>query len=364
MFSVRRPVIVLGLLCIIAMVVTPSQLWAQQAAPLQTGSGFQTGACGDLTLLHYTDPACDAEMTADPFPPVRPLDAEQDIEPGVLASYTYMQITSDEPVTVYDAPDGSPLYVIDSGFRFVTPRAERDGWVEIDPGEWLPADRLEPVEPSRFAGVLVEAEPPRPFGWVLENLYASVRPGGPPVYTPEQFLPHYHLTYVYAAVTVDEFDWYLVGPGQWVEQRFMGLVQRVQPPEELAGRWVAVDLYEQTLVAYESTLDGGEQMVFATLVSSGIAGFSTAAGLFQVWDQRLHGPMTGAEGRPDYYLLENVPFALYFDRDISLHGTYWHDGFGYRRSHGCVNLSISDAYWLYDWLGMGDWVYVYYSRLY
>ena len=40
---------------------------------------------------------------------------------------------------------------------------------------------------------------------------------------------------------------------------------------------------------------------------------------------------------------------MYFDNSISLHGTYWHDDFGYRRSHGCVNLSVSDARWLYEW---------------
>jgi lipoprotein-anchoring transpeptidase ErfK/SrfK len=41
---------------------------------------------------------------------------------------------------------------------------------------------------------------------------------------------------------------------------------------------------------------------------------------------------------------------MYFDGGISLHGTYWHDLFGYRQSRGCVNLTISDARWLYEWL--------------
>jgi len=40
---------------------------------------------------------------------------------------------------------------------------------------------------------------------------------------------------------------------------------------------------------------------------------------------------------------------MYFDDSISLHGTYWHDLFGYRQSHGCVNLTVSDAKWLFDW---------------
>ena len=30
-----------------------------------------------------------------------------------------------------------------------------------------------------------------------------------------------------------------------------------------------------------------------------------------------------------------------------------------RMSHGCVNLSIGDSHWLYDWANVGDSVYVY-----
>jgi lipoprotein-anchoring transpeptidase ErfK/SrfK len=40
---------------------------------------------------------------------------------------------------------------------------------------------------------------------------------------------------------------------------------------------------------------------------------------------------------------------MYFDDEIALHGAYWHDGFGFRRSHGCVNMSVTDAHWLYEW---------------
>jgi hypothetical protein len=30
-------------------------------------------------------------------------------------------------------------------------------------------------------------------------------------------------------------------------------------------------------------------------------------------------------------------------------GTTWHDRFGTPVSHGCVNLSLADARWLFDW---------------
>ena len=35
---------------------------------------------------------------------------------------------------------------------------------------------------------------------------------------------------------------------------------------------------------------------------------------------------------------------------VALHGTYWHDLFGVARmSHGCVNLSLWAAEWVYGW---------------
>jgi hypothetical protein len=319
------------------------------------GAEARLGACDGLTIGVYNSPDCDAEMAADPIPPVVGLAVDQE----ALWSYTYMQIVADDPVQVLNSPNGLPLYTIDAGFNFVTPRRTLGDWVEINAHEWVRSDQLAPVEPSPFTGVFIQAEPSRPFGWLLKTLYASDRPGGPPILSRDYLLPRFRVTYVYATVNVDGLDWYLVAPGKWVEQRLMGLVRRVQRPGELQGRWVAVDLYEQTLVAYEN-----DTMVFATLVSSGLPGFSTYTGIFHVWGQRLNGPMTGAEGKPDYYHLENVPYVLYFDGDISLHGTYWHDGFGYRHSHGCVNLSVSDAHWMYDWLGIGGGVYVYYSRQY
>jgi hypothetical protein len=29
--------------------------------------------------------------------------------------------------------------------------------------------------------------------------------------------------------------------------------------------------------------------------------------------------------------------------------TYWHDRFGSPASHGCINLALADARWLFDW---------------
>jgi hypothetical protein len=48
-------------------------------------------------------------------------------------------------------------------------------------------------------------------------------------------------------------------------------------------------------------------------------------------------------------MAESVPWSLFFWKGQALHGTYWHDQFGYPRSHGCVNLSPRDARFLFEW---------------
>jgi hypothetical protein len=294
-------------------------------------------------------------MATDPGPAVVPLAVDY----GAVQGYTFMRIVADGPVTVYASPNGAPLHAIDPGFNFVTPLTVGEEWVEINSGQWVRRDVLETAEPSRFTGVFIQSEPSRPFGWFLQTMYASDHPGGDPVLSEDKHVRFHQIAYIYATVNVGGWDWYLVGPGKWIEQRYMGLVKRTARPAGMEGRWVAVDLYEQTLVAYDN-----DTMVFATLVSTGLPDFSTNEGTFKVWGARLNGPMSGGEGDGHTYMLENVPYALYFDGDISLHGAYWHNSFGHRHSHGCVNLSISDAHWLYDWLGVGGGVYVYSSRPY
>jgi lipoprotein-anchoring transpeptidase ErfK/SrfK len=49
---------------------------------------------------------------------------------------------------------------------------------------------------------------------------------------------------------------------------------------------------------------------------------------------------------------------MYFDGARALHAAYWRTRFGYPQSHGCVNLSMGDAHWLFLWAHEGDWVYV------
>ena len=45
-----------------------------------------------------------------------------------------------------------------------------------------------------------------------------------------------------------------------------------------------------------------------------------------------------------------IGYAAYFERTgVAFHSTFWHNGFGERWSHGCVNLRPEDAKWIFRW---------------
>ncbi len=300
-------------------------------------------------------PDCQGFMAALPGPPVETIGVNM----GVVGGYEFLRVEI-TPAVIYDGPYGGTkvLYSIMDGYQFITPRQHVGPWVEINPGEWMHERHLTKIDPSYFRGVVITGAPAMPWGWILRTHFASEVPGGAPVQLEERRVGRYSVVNIYAIQVVDGLAWYLVGPYKWVAQTMMGVYSPIAPPGGVGSRWVGIDLYEQVLIAYE-----GGTPVFATLISSGLPGWDTRAGVFNVYGRQINAPMSGAEGRDDAYRLENVPYAMYFDGDISLHGTYWHNGFGYRQSHGCVNLTVSDAAWLWDWLGNGS-VYVYYSGSY
>jgi lipoprotein-anchoring transpeptidase ErfK/SrfK len=149
----------------------------------------------------------------------------------------------------------------------------------------------------------------------------------------------------------------MIGLNQWVERSQIRQVSvNPVPPKGVDNsRWIEVNLYEQTLTVYEQG-----NLLFATLIATGAKPYYTQPGLFKISKKTPAETMTGAfeADKSDYYFLQDVPWTMYFDKSRALHGAYWRALFGYPQSHGCVNLSIGDSRWLYDWAREGDWVYV------
>jgi hypothetical protein len=247
---------------------------------------------------------------------------------------------------IFDAPGGGVIETLGAGFTFITVNGMQGDWTQIDEGQWVPNNVLtDDVLISRYSGVfLPEEDLPYPMAWTMKHLYPSTAPGGEP-WPDNPFLYRYTRVNLYTSVEVDGKRWYQIGENQWVHQFDVAKITPIARPAGVdTTKWVGVDLYEQTLIAYE-----GDRPVFSTLVSSGLKDWPTNEGLFNVYLRYPRTTMSGAQQQEDFYFLQEVPWTMYFDGDIALHGTYWHDGFGYRHSHGCVNMSITDAKWLYDW---------------
>jgi lipoprotein-anchoring transpeptidase ErfK/SrfK len=123
---------------------------------------------------------------------------------------------------------------------------------------------------------------------------------------------------------------------------------------ETDERWIDVNLTTQTLTAYE-----GDTAVLSSLISSGMWQFPTVTGQFRTWIKYESQNMTGYHLGYNYSL-DDVPHVMYFFKDYAIHGAYWHNNFGTPMSHGCVNVNLADAEWLYNWAPLGTLVNVHY----
>jgi len=153
----------------------------------------------------------------------------------------------------------------------------------------------------------------------------------------------------------DEFP--PTSPGfEWVLARDVRRVPRdeMAPINPFAGnKRIEVDLRQQQLACYQ-----GNQLVFSTLVASGLAGkTATPTGTMAVLLKQPSRHMSNhpypdsPEPLGDLFDLPGIPWNTFFDQSgTAIHGTYWHNDFGIPRSHGCLNVSPAAARWVYRWV--------------
>lgn len=104
-------------------------------------------------------------------------------------------------------------------------------------------------------------------------------------------------------------------------------------------KWIEVDLRRQTLTAWE-----GDAPVRQMLICSGVSAYPTVTGEFRIYRKIVSMTMSGPG-----YVIPGVPHCLYFHEGYAIHGAYWRSSFGFPASHGCVNVSLPDAAWLFAW---------------
>lgn len=117
---------------------------------------------------------------------------------------------------------------------------------------------------------------------------------------------------------------------------------------DMATHWVRVDLSEQTLTAY-----AGRFPVRTFVVSTGDAEHRTLPGSYTIKNKYDKIDVIGQ----DYYF-RDVQYYMQYFYGFAIHSATWHNNFGTPVSHGCVNMRVGEAAWLFDFLAVGDRVII------
>ncbi len=231
-------------------------------------------------------------------------------------------------------------------------------WHRTTMGLVAPADQVVTVKPPEFKGTELGTDFQLPIAWSLikeAGIYESKDKKTFGIkdrfkrQTPIRLLAT--TAPGYEEVTTGGITYVPTNDGRWVRSKDIARMDTVAPPADLkpGEKWIDVSIKSQALVAYE-----GDKAVYATLISSGRDGtnvkgkFATVQGSFRIREKHVAATMDG-DTSGELYSIDDVPYIQYFHSSYALHGAFWHSDYGRVRSHGCVNLSPSDAKRLFMW---------------
>lgn len=120
--------------------------------------------------------------------------------------------------------------------------------------------------------------------------------------------------------------------------------------------WIYVSKKRQRVYFHSSTNAKTDRILYVMYCSTGRAGAATPSGTYHIQKERgpvFMGPLGGARYYVSWkghgvYLFHSVP--------INTRGAYIPSAgamLGHRASHGCIRLTVADAYWLYKHVPFG-----------
>ena len=131
-------------------------------------------------------------------------------------------------------------------------------------------------------------------------------------------------------------------------------VSTINPDVDPNEKTISIDLTYQNLSCFEANRE-----VYFCRISSGkqydpVTGevtdtYATPAGrLLTYWKIISKNMTAGSEATG--YSTPAVPWCTFIATGgIAIHGAFWHNAFGEKRSHGCVNVKPEDAKWIFRW---------------
>ena len=244
-------------------------------------------------------------------------------------------------LSVVDGDIGNPFnhkwYGLDGGYTY-------SGWIQP-----VASNYQKPVFEVASGGQLGEITVPY-----------SVTRLSPSFWAKTGYRIYFATTHWVKSVSVNRYEkgvWYEIYDSHLQKSFYVASSDmRIVPNDELtllspevpdALKRIYVDTATQSVTAFE-----GEQAVLVARCSSGGTGTKTPLGDFQTFHKgpTIHMTNDGEAGAGRGYDLPGVPWVSFFTgTGVSFHGTYWHNDYGRPRSHGCVNLTPSDAKFIYRW---------------
>lgn len=241
-------------------------------------------------------------------------------------------------------------------------------WRTLSNG-FIPYARLGLVTGSSFHGVELDSRPPPaegapaaevptgltlPGGFVMSQSATFQTKGEDGRFRRGPRAEYRSFVGIVGEETVRGAKHYLTRDGRYIRASDVRRIDLAEPPSGTADdeKWIDVDLTTQTLVAYV-----GPRPVYATLVSSGkgtgqtdpLLNHETPTGDFRITSKHVATTMDGDHAVDGPYSIEDVPYVMYFQLAYALHSAFWHNRFGYPKSHGCINLAPTDARWVFNW---------------
>jgi hypothetical protein len=233
---------------------------------------------------------------------------------------------------------------------------------------WVPKDRVAPYPKVTFRGLFLGKDAKLPLALFRTEPRAKFKRGsdGQLSETAEKWarLSFVELT---GQSTKQDGDTFLEtrDSGFWLKQKdavvptpqektpWGAPVNGEDTKEGPAGRrtWLEASVWKGWMIAYEGT-----KPIFVTLIAPGRGGTvprnqdplktaATPTGTFPITGKFATATMVA----PGEFIHSDVPWAQNFSGPHALHGAYWHDDWGNRKSGGCVNVSPIDGKWLFEW---------------
>jgi hypothetical protein len=138
--------------------------------------------------------------------------------------------------------------------------------------------------------------------------------------------------------------YYYIRP-EWVHLFSKEEIAPLSPQVPGNEKHMGIYLERQLLLAYE-----GGTLVYAARVSTGRKNYESPLGWSYTFHKRPTYHMFGGADEYSIFDLPGVPWDSYItENGVAIHGTYWHNDFGTPHSHGCINMSIPDAKWIFRW---------------